>query len=117
MPAFFLLAFLVSLSLSTFKSNSFCCLFDGFISSFCFLDDEEAEDGDFVGVEQPEEVLLVIEDVDDDGEVGPGDFELVVANFGSSAGPELGDLDRDGEVGPSDFEIVVANFGLAGENP
>jgi hypothetical protein len=60
---------------------------------------------------------LINGDVDDDGEVGPGDFELVVANFGTSVGPELGDLDRDGEVGPSDFEIVVANFGIAGENP
>jgi hypothetical protein len=54
---------------------------------------------------------LINGDVDGDGEVGPGDFEIVVANFGTSEVPELGDLDRDGEVGPSDFEIVVANFG------
>jgi hypothetical protein len=36
----------------------------------------------------------------------------VVSNFGTDLGPEFGDVDRDGEVGPSDFEIVVANFGL-----
>jgi hypothetical protein len=51
-------------------------------------------------------------DVDGDFEVGPGDFETVVANFGlAPATPEEGDVDRDGEVGPSDFEIIVANFG------
>ena len=48
-------------------------------------------------------------DSDQDGEVGPSDFEAVVAQFGASGS---GDLDNDGEVGPSDFEIVVANFGL-----
>jgi hypothetical protein len=55
---------------------------------------------------------LINGDVDGDGEVGPGDFEAVVSNFGTDLGPEFGDVDRDGEVGPSDFEIVVANFGL-----
>ncbi len=48
-------------------------------------------------------------DVDQDGEVGPGDFEAVVAHFGDSGSA---DCDNDGEVGPSDFEIIVANFGL-----
>lgn len=48
-------------------------------------------------------------DIDQDGEVGPGDFEAVVGQFG---GPGNADADNDGEVGPSDFEIVVANFGL-----
>jgi hypothetical protein len=48
-------------------------------------------------------------DIDQDGEVGPGDFEAVVSQFG---GPGNADADNDGEVGPSDFEIVVANFGL-----
>lgn len=51
-------------------------------------------------------------DIDQDGEVGPGDFEAVVAQFG---GPGAADLDNDGEVGPSDFEVVVANFGLGDE--
>lgn len=57
-------------------------------------------------------------DVDRDGEVGPGDFEEVVARFGASVGSSLytteADVDRNGEVGPSDFEIIVLNFGLAG---
>jgi hypothetical protein len=51
-------------------------------------------------------------DIDNDTEVGPGDFEAVVAQFG---GPGDADVDNDGEVGPADFEIVIANFGL-GDN-
>jgi hypothetical protein len=51
-------------------------------------------------------------DIDQDGEVGPGDFEAVVALFG---GPGDADCDNDGEVGPGDFEIIVANFGLGDE--
>jgi hypothetical protein len=51
-------------------------------------------------------------DIDQDGEVGPSDFETVVAQFG---GAGTADLDNDGEVGPSDFETVVANFGLGDE--
>lgn len=50
----------------------------------------------------------IVADIDGDGEVGPGDFELVVSQFG---GTGTADIDRDGEVGPSDFEIVVAQFG------
>jgi hypothetical protein len=51
-------------------------------------------------------------DIDQDTEVGPGDFEAVVAQFGA---PGDADVDNDGEVGPSDFETVVANFGLGDE--
>ncbi len=51
-------------------------------------------------------------DIDQDGEVGPSDFEAVVAQFG---GPGDADVDNDGEVGPSDFETIVANFGLGDE--
>ena len=51
-------------------------------------------------------------DIDQDGEVGPSDFELVVAQFG---GVGSADVDNDGEVGPSDFEIIVANFGIGDE--
>jgi hypothetical protein len=58
-------------------------------------------------------VVMVNGDIDNDGEVGPGDFEVVVSNFGT-AGPS-GDVDGDGEVGPGDFEIVVANFGRNNE--
>jgi hypothetical protein len=50
-------------------------------------------------------------DIDGDGEVGPGDFEAVVAQFGNAG---EADVDADGEVGPSDFEIIVANFGIGG---
>jgi hypothetical protein len=54
-------------------------------------------------------------EVDRDGEVGPSDFERVVAAFGATPADvnwdAWADLDFDGEVGPGDFEIVVSNFG------
>jgi hypothetical protein len=55
---------------------------------------------------------LVNGDIDQDTEVGPGDFEAVVAQFGA---PGDADVDNDGEVGPADFETVIANFGLGDE--
>jgi hypothetical protein len=51
-------------------------------------------------------------DIDNDAEVGPSDFEAVVAQFGGAGDA---DVDNDGEVGPSDFETIVANFGLGDE--
>lgn len=58
-------------------------------------------------------------DVDDDNEVGPGDFGALSAAFGSVDGDgnwnPMADLDGDGEVGPSDFGILSANFGLSGD--
>jgi hypothetical protein len=57
-------------------------------------------------------INLINGDIDQDTEVGPGDFEAVVAQFG---GPGDADVDNDGEVGPSDFETIVTNFGL-GDN-
>jgi hypothetical protein len=51
-------------------------------------------------------------DIDSDGEVGPSDFEAVVAQFGGAGDA---DVDNDSEVGPSDFETIVANFGLGDE--
>lgn len=65
------------------------------------------------------EVALVNGDVDNDNEIGPGDFGLLSSAFGSVSGdssflPEA-DLDGDGEVGPSDFGILSAHFGLAGD--
>lgn len=54
-------------------------------------------------------VVLRNGNVDQDSEVGPGDFEAVVAQFGDAGDA---DCDNNGEVGPSDFEIVNANFSL-----
>jgi hypothetical protein len=59
-----------------------------------------------------QEVSLRNGDIDNDAEVGPGDFEAVVAQFGGAGDA---DVDNDGEVGPADFEIVIANFGLGDE--
>jgi glucose/arabinose dehydrogenase len=58
---------------------------------------------------------LINGDIDNDGEIGPGDFEAVVNNFGLG-GPNVADVDGDGEVGPGDFETVVSGFGL-GDDP
>jgi hypothetical protein len=57
-------------------------------------------------------LTLINGDVDQDNEVGPGDFELVISQFG---GVGSADCDHDGEVGPGDFEIVVRNFGRVGD--
>lgn len=58
-------------------------------------------------------------DVDNDNEVGPGDFGGLSAAFGSVAGDgnwnAMADLDGDGEVGPSDFGVLSANFGMSGD--
>lgn len=58
-------------------------------------------------------VVMVNGDIDNNGEVGPSDFETVVNNFGLAG--VAGDVDKDGEVGPSDFEIIVSNFGKSDE--
>ena len=56
-------------------------------------------------------------DIDGDGEIGPGDFETIVSDFGlevtdPNADPNA-DIDGDGEIGPGDFEYIVLNFGRA----
>lgn len=56
---------------------------------------------------------LISGDVDGDNEVGPGDFELIVATFGTN--DPGADVDGDGEIGPTDFEVIVRNFGISGE--
>lgn len=59
-------------------------------------------------------VSLVNGDINDDGEVGSTDFDIVVANYGlSPATPSQGDINDDDEVGSADFDLIVANFGLA----
>lgn len=58
-------------------------------------------------------------DVNEDNEVGPADFSLLSAAFGSFQGDPTynaaADLNFDGEVGPADFAILAANFGEFGE--
>lgn len=59
---------------------------------------------------------LINGDADGDNEVGPGDFEMVVSNFGLSVSiGTSGDIDGNGEVGPGDFEVIVQNFGISGD--
>jgi len=50
-------------------------------------------------------------DVDEDGDVGIGDFLLVLAQWGPCPPQCLGDFDGDGIVGINDFLLVLANWG------
>jgi subtilisin-like proprotein convertase family protein len=91
-------------------------IYDVFVSSPYFLRKKISAISVTSASTQLGTVILINGDVDQDGEVGPGDFELIVSNFGNSPATQAeGDLDGDGEVGPGDFEIVVANFGLSGD--
>jgi subtilisin-like proprotein convertase family protein len=91
-------------------------IYDVFVSSPYFLRKKISAISVTSASTQLGTVILINGDVDQDGEVGPGDFELVVSNFGNSPATQAdGDMDGDGEVGPGDFEIVVANFGLSGD--
>lgn len=64
---------------------------------------------------------LVNGDVDQDNEVGPGDFgNLALAFLSADGDPNwnaLADLDCDGEVGPGDFGILANNFLQSGWTP
>lgn len=66
-------------------------------------------------------VVLLNGDIDNDGEVGPGDFSILATAFLSADGDPnwnaAADLDRDGEVGPGDFSILANNFLLADDAP
>lgn len=60
---------------------------------------------------------LLAGDIDQDGEVGSNDFDIVVADYGDTAANDplaliFGDLDGDGEIGSGDFDLVVQNYGL-----
>lgn len=54
-------------------------------------------------------------DINGDNEVGPADFSLLAAAFGSFVGDPnynaAADINGDEEVGPADFAILSANFG------
>lgn len=58
-------------------------------------------------------------DINNDNEIGPADFTMLSAAFGSMVGDSnytaAADLNDDEEVGPADFTILGANFGLMGE--
>lgn len=64
-------------------------------------------------------VDLINGDVNNDNEVGPGDFTLLSAAFGTSLGDAgynaAADLNGDDEVGPADFTILSASFGQTGD--
>lgn len=64
---------------------------------------------------------LINGDVNNDNEVGPGDFTALAAAFGTSLGDPgynaEADLNGDDEVGPADFTILSASFGQSGDAP
>jgi hypothetical protein len=55
--------------------------------------------------------LLVPGDANGDGTVGPADFDLLFAHFGTTGTWADGDFDRDGVIGFSDFQILELNWG------
>lgn len=59
-------------------------------------------------------------DVNNDNEVGPADFSLMVTAFGSFLGDPnysaAADLNDDEEVGPADFSILSGSFGEFGDD-
>lgn len=59
-------------------------------------------------------------DVNNDNEVGPGDFGILSGVYGTVQGdPNYyfpADLDGDSEIGPADFGILSSSYGLAGED-
>lgn len=63
--------------------------------------------------------VLINGDVNGDNEVGPADFSLLSAAFGSFLGDPnysaAADLNADEEVGPADFSILAASFGEFGD--
>ncbi len=66
-----------------------------------------------------ENVALINGDVSGNNEVGPEDFALLAAAFGSFVGDSnysaAADLNNDGEVGPADFAILAGSFGEFGD--
>lgn len=66
-------------------------------------------------------VPLIPGDIDGNNEIGPNDFTLLSAAFGSLEGDSNylvdADLNGDGEVGPADFSLLIANFGEIGDSP
>lgn len=64
-------------------------------------------------------VSLMNGDVNNDNEVGPADFSLLAAAFGTFLGDPgytvASDLNGDEEVGPADFAILASNFGEFGD--
>lgn len=73
------------------------------------------------GVPARADFSLTNGDVDQDNEVGPGDFgNLALAFLSADGDPNwnaLADLDCDGEVGPGDFGILANNFLQSGWTP
>lgn len=63
---------------------------------------------------------LLAGDANGDNEVGPADFALLAASFGSFNGDGnfdwRCDFNNDGEVGPVDFALLAGNFGLFGDD-
>jgi hypothetical protein len=50
-------------------------------------------------------------DLNSDGAVSLQDLAILLAHFGSAAGPGDGDLDDDGDVDLQDLANLLANFG------
>jgi hypothetical protein len=52
---------------------------------------------------------------EDNNEIGPGDLQIVLDNFGQDPFDPRSDVDNDLECGPGDLQIVLDNFGTEGD--
>jgi hypothetical protein len=52
---------------------------------------------------------------EDNNEIGPGDLQIVLDNFGQDPFDPRADVDNDLECGPGDLQIVLDNFGTEGD--
>ena len=75
-----------------------------------FFDIYFGDTGDANGNLTPDECECLA-DLDDSGDVGIGDFLLVLAQWGPCPPACFADIDGDGEVGILDFLLVLASWG------
>ena len=85
------------------------CNSNGILDS-CEIQTGESNDVNNDGVPDDCQPCLAA-DIDGDGQVGIGDFLLVLAQWGPCPPQCLGDVDGDGNVGILDFLLVLANWG------
>ncbi len=55
---------------------------------------------------------VIIGDIDGDGEVGFGDLNLLLGNYGQTGGGLAGDIDNDGDVDFLDLNLLLDNYGV-----
>ena len=58
--------------------------------------------------------VIILGDIDGDGDVDPDDFAIFAGAYGTSPPSDpRADLDRDGDVDPDDFAIFAGSYGIS----